>query len=260
MIKKPIPPVVVPSSPSTNHHLTIGLIAVVIVLLICHTWVAAAGLNFYTWGDHLMGGAAKSPIGVWVLGGIFAGGAAGAVVMSLKYQLRRSFWIVPVAGFVLLITLMASLAEPMSILQPVQVTVVPAGDTARAKAVSQPVQRYRRHHQTAVLTDTSVAPFVDEQPKAAVADILTEQAEISIHARTDSVWLHYRTRATHAGAWSDWQEKFIPSAGQSLLTSDELVKAHALEWWYEVGGTSTRSAASPFRKDHCDGVLVIDTY
>ncbi|OCX54275.1 hypothetical protein BEL04_08435 [Mucilaginibacter sp. PPCGB 2223] len=212
----------------------VALIFGVVLIFGAYPTVSAGAINFFTWGDHLLGGSAY-PVLCWILGGLFFGLALGSLVIRRKYHIPLRWCLPAAAPFVLGLVLLQAFSDPMGSIVPRPLP--PAPDTTAVKvADTTPVVHIRRKHQ---LTDTSCTGRL---------------AELSINSRSDSVTLYYRTRRRSGGPWSAWKSKFIQQQGQFPLPGH----ANSLQYYYESKSGTGKSAEDPYTKTLCEGELVVE--
>jgi hypothetical protein len=219
--------------------------------------LAAAGLNFFVWGDHVLGaGRGNPPILLWALAGLFLGAVAGSLVMWRKYHIKFQWCLGTLIPFLSVLVFLQVLSDPLQAITPRP--LLAAVDSNQMHVVdSIPVKPKRRRHKPAKqvhLTDTAA------QQTVAAVECTKLEAGISINARADSVNVFYRTASYQNGPWGPWKSKFIHQPGQFSLTDEGQVRANSLQYYYETKAVLTRSAQNPYTRLLCEGPLVIDTY
>jgi len=235
------------------------LLLIVIVLMFCFSYrlVAMVGLNFFVWGDHLLGESnGNHPVALWAIAGVFLGAVVGSLVTWRKYHLKFQWCLATIIPFLFILFVLQALNDPLQSIVPSSL-IVSAGSKPMDPVPSIPVNVKRRRKHTSKATPQVVTPKSQAIP---VNDCVKEQAVVSIHARSDSVQIYYRTASYQQGPWSEWKSKFVPQQGQFSLTADDEVRANSLQYYYETKSVLTRSAQNPYTRLLCQGQLVIDTY
>jgi hypothetical protein len=234
---------------------TVALIFVIVFVLAAYQVVAAAGLDFFVWGDHILGDS-NYPIVMWALAGLLLGAACGSLVIWRKYHIPLKWCIATVAPVLLTLFLLQVCHGPLSSIapRPLAETLVDSAKTIIPDTTPSVHRRKKHSAWTHPLADT-VKQTGSTRPECA-----KQMAEVSINARADSVNVYYRTAAYQHGPWGAWKSKFIPQQGQFSLTEDGPVRANTLQYYYEARSVLTRSAQNPYTRTLCDGQLVIDTY
>jgi hypothetical protein len=256
------PPVsIIPPPSAAGIHPAWVLALITLFLMICFGYhiLAAAGLNFFVWGDHLFGAGAP-PIIMWILAGLFLGGVTGTIVFWRKYHTEFKWCLVAIIPFLLVLILLQTLSDPLQSFSPRPIAVV-VDSSKQNEIISEPVViTKRKKHKAAKLITKTDTSSVDNQVALKNPDCTKQLAGISINARSDSVNVYYRTASYQNGPWGEWKSKFIPQQGQFSLTDEGLVKANGLQYYYECKSVLTRSAQNPYTRLLCEGQLVIDTY
>lgn len=228
----------------------VALIFGVVLILGAYQTVGAGGLNFFVWGDHLLGNG-EYPVMLWSLAGLFFGAMVGGLIVWRKYHIPFKWCLLAVVPFFSGLFLLQALSDPLGTITPRPLAVAGADSTR------------------AVVADTT--PLVHKQKKRAIkiperADTTVvsgcgkKLGDITINARSDSVTIYYRTASYRNGPWSIWRSKFVPQQGQFALTDDGQVRANGLQYYYQTKLAQTRSVQDPYTKLLCDGELIIDTY
>jgi len=234
------------------------LIFIFLIIMFCFAFriMAAAGLNFFVWGDHLLGAdQGRSPVFMWALAGLFPGAMIGSIVIWRKYRIKFQWCLVTIAPFLVMLFFLQVLSDPLQAIEPSPLAA--AVDSARVK-VPESIPVIPKRHRHKVLKEVAPVDTAKEAPPPVACS--NQQANISVNARTDSVNVYYRTAGRQDGPWSSWKSKFIPQQGQFSLTDDGPVLANGIQYYYEIKSVMSRSAQNPYTRQLCDGPLVIDTY
>jgi hypothetical protein len=243
------PPVAVNDTP--RHLGVIALIFAFIFAVGGNQVVSAGGLNFFVWGDHILGtGSGNPPILMWGITGLFFGAMAGSVVIWRKYHIKFRWCLATIIPFLSLLFLLQAISDPLQIITPRPIVTAPDF----LKVTPAVIPKRKRQNPARLAADTS-ARQIPVAPSCA-----TQLGNVSIYTRTDSVNIYYRTANTQNGAWSTWRSKFVPQQGQFSLTDDGQVRANSLQYYYQAKSVWMRSAQDPFTLAICDKALVIDTY
>lgn len=229
--------------------------------MIClgYSTLAATGLNFFVWGDHLFAGGA-SPVIMWFLFGILFGAMIGSLIFWRKYHVEFKWCLVTIIPFFSILLLLQLLSDPLQSFTPRPLAI--AVDSSKTnETVSQPVQPLKRKkHKAAKVNIQTDAVSPGTQTSTNIQDCAKQTGSISVNVRTDSVNVYYRTAGYQNGPWGPWKSKFILQQGQFSLTDEEIIKANSLQYYYECKSVLTRSAQNPFTRHLCEGPLTIETY
>jgi len=219
--------------------------------------MAAAGLNFFVWGDHVFGAGGRLwPVLTWSVAGLALGAVTGSVVFWRKYHISFKRCLVLIVPIVLLLYFFRASSGPLGTVIPAPLAL--AADTQKIMGPA-PVQisPRRKQHRTRKPARKADTALNAAEP---VPECERGSGEITINARTDSVNIYYRLSAYKDAPWGPWRSKFIAQQGQFSLTEDGPVFSNGLQYYYENHSVLTRSAQNPYTKILCDGPLVIDTY
>lgn len=249
--------IITTASATTSSANQIGIVALIFGLVFIsagYQVVSAGAINFFVWGDHILGNSAR-PVIPWALVGLFAGAMTGSLVMWRKYRIHFKWCLLTIIPFFSVLTILHVLSSPLqSILpRPLVVTSDSTSVDTNAKVIT-PVRKKNHAIKTGAPIDSN-AEQVEEVEACA-----EQMANVSVNARTDSVNIYYRTAEVKDGPWGPWKSKFIPHQGEFALTDGGQVRANSLQYYYEINSVLTRSAQNPYTRILCEGELVIDTY
>lgn len=235
----------------------IGVVALIFGLVFIsagYQIVSAGAINFFVWGDHILGNSAR-PVLPWALVGLFAGAMMGSLVMWRKYRINFKWCLLTLIPFFSVLTILHVLSSPLQSIIPRPLVVTTDSTVADTGTdIITSVRKKRRSVKTEVPIDSN-AERVEEVEACA-----EQLANVSVNARTDSVNIYYRTTEVRDGSWGPWKSKFIPHQGEFSLTDGGPVRANSLQYYYEINSVLTRSAQNPYQRVLCEGELVIDTY
>jgi hypothetical protein len=229
---------------------TLSFVFLFIMCCFGYRLVAAAGLNFFVWGDQTFGaGYGAPPVLGWGMAGLLFGAVTGSLISWRKFHLEFRWCLVTIIPFFLMLFVAQAWSDPLATIEPRPVAV--SSDSIKTETLVPPaVLAVRRK------------PKVGKPAKqvAQVESCQKESAPVSIHARSDSVQIYYRIAGHHGGDWGTWRSKFVPQQGEFALTAEGAVTANRLQYYYEIKSVLTRSPQNPYTRELCDGPLVIDTY
>jgi hypothetical protein len=250
-------PAVKPTVAGLSPIWVLALIAGLLMICFSYHLIAMVGLNFFVWGDHILGESrGERPVIMWAIAGVFLGAVVGSLVIWRKYHIKFQWCLATIIPFTFILVMLQSLSDPLQSVEPRPLVVVADSNHTELVAAT-PVRVKKRRRHTAKAVQQVVVP---KHQAAAVNDCVKEQAMVIIHARSDSVHIYYRTADYQHGPWSEWKSKFVPQQGQFSLTADDEVRVNSLQYYYEIRSVLTRSAQNPYTRLLCEGQLVIDTY
>jgi hypothetical protein len=255
------PAVAAPASGGLSPAWTLTFIFMFVMICFGHQIVAAGSLNFFVWGDHLLGAdRGNPPVLMWALLGLGIGAVTGSLVVWRKYHVQFRWCLATLVPLLLILILLQGWRDPLGAIEPRAVAV--AVDSTRINAVDPgPATPRRKKYSTRKKPAKTNKPIVaTQQVSTSVQSCASQLTNVSIHARSDSVNIYYRTASYQDGPWGEWRSKFIPQQGHFSLTDGGLVRANSLQYYYESKSVMTRSAQTPYSRKLCDEELVIDTY
>ncbi|EDM35361.1 hypothetical protein PBAL39_12865 [Pedobacter sp. BAL39] len=230
------------------------------ILVALHNVLGALSYNAFVILDNIFSSfGAGSPVFMWSLVGSFLGIILGSVVASRKFKLGKIVNLLSCLPVVVLIFSLLLGTGPFT-----QITPRPdvyaeksTADTVDAPAIVSKVRLPVQRRKKLKAVDAKVKR--EDIPARLACEERT--AVVSVTVRSDSLRFFYRTAKVKGGEWSDWESIFIPQPGQYALSGPQgKVKANSIQYYYEAKLEATRSAADPFSRSLCTGVLSIDTY